>query len=399
MTDFSPDAHFPLTIHLANSGRKWIGEIAHVAILYERLDALGHRPWIICRRESALHHHAQTHAWRHLALTFSGSFSLLSDTADLRAWRALARREPPAIVHCHRGKDHWGGLFIARQAGCPLIRTRHVVMPVRRHPLNRWFYLRATRAIISVSAAARASLGPWADRHPFERIILAAVDLGRFHPGLRLRAPLRGRGAPGAEAAPLDPVRDSPLDQIWFGLLGRFQGVKGHKFFLQAAARVAAHCPAARFMLAGQGSAGQLAKFRALAAELGIADRVWITGILEDLPRVLASLDVGVIASVGSEGSSRAALEMMASGLPLVATRVGGIPDLVPSEAFGRLVPPRDPEALAAAMLAWAADPEARAFAGRLARDHVERHHSPERWIAETLAVYRLARGEPPDRP
>src|SRR5262249_27125632 len=108
-----------LTIALANSGRKWIGEVAHVALLYDQLEALGHRPWILCRRDFALHQHVRERGWRHLALNFAGRWRPWLDWADVRAWRALILRENIDVVHCHRGKDHWLGAFAAHWAGRP----------------------------------------------------------------------------------------------------------------------------------------------------------------------------------------------------------------------------------------------------------------------------------------
>lgn len=366
-----------LTIALANSGRKWIGEIAHVAMLYEQLEAMGHRPWIVCRRGFALHQRCETLGWRHLALTFNGSFNPWHDGRDVAAWLAWARRERPDVLHCHRGKDHWLGLAVARALGRPLVRTRHVVTPVHRHPVNQWLYLRATDAILCVSQAARATFGPWAARLPRGQVILSAVDSEKFHPQWRSEAWRRRLEAAGAG------------EPLWFGMVGRFQRIKGQEYFLEAAARVAAARPEARFMIAGAGNEGQKAKYEARARELGFGDRLSVLGYLENLPEALASLDVGVIASVGSEGSSRIALEMMASGLPLAATRVGGIPDLTEPCGAARLVAPKDAAALAEAMLAWADDAAARGATGAAARAHVAAHHHPRRWAEAIVSVYR----------
>lgn len=372
----------PLTIALANSGRKWIGEIAHVAMLYDQYEALGHRPWIICRRGFALEAYARERSLRHLSLTFNGSFNPLADGRDAAQWLAWARAERPDVIHCHRGKDHWLGCYVAARCRRPLIRTRHVVMPIHRHLMNRWLYFRATGAVICVSQAARQTFGPWADRLPNCRVVLSAVDSDKFNPGLRSdtwRREIAGLGASGAG------------EPLWYGLVGRFQSIKGQKYYLEAAARVAREFPEARFLIAGAGSDGQAQKYRAQAAELGIADKIHIVGYLPNLPEVLASLDVGVIASVGSEGSSRIAMEMMASGVPLAATRVGGIPDIAEHSGAARLVAPRDPEALAEAMLAWAKDPEARGAAGLAGRRHVVEHHHPRRWAEAMLEAYRSA--------
>ena len=376
------DAPKPLTIVLANSGRRWIGEIAHMAMLYEQLEALGHRPWIVCRRGYALEAHARDRGWRMLPLTFQHGFSLKDDLSDIRRWRRLVREESVDIIHCHRGKDHWLGLVVARWMRRPLVRTRHVVMPVRRDLLNRWLYLSATDAVLSVSGAVEEGFGAWRKRLPRRQVILSAVDMERFNPRRR-----NGVWRVRHVSAPFDPAQGGQGEPLWFGLVGRMQAIKGHDVFLRAAARVADDCPAAHFMIAGHGRRNQRRRLEQRARELGLGDRVWVARHLDNLPKVLASIDVGVIASVGSEGSSRIALEMMASGLPLAATDVGGIAELTVKSGAVRLVPPDDAAALATAMLAWAHDPE-RGEAGRRARAHVESYHRPREWARKFVAVY-----------
>lgn len=354
-------------------------------MLYEQLEQLGHRPWIICRRGFALHEHCRQAGWRHLDLFFNGSFHPRRDLLDLRAWLAWGRREHPDLIHCHRGKDHWLGCAVASRLQRPLVRTRHVVMPVHRHWFNRWLYLRATAALLCVSQATLNSFGPWARRLPNSRIILSAVNHERFDPDRRSDAWRLG----------LDP-QPGAGEPLWYGLIGRFQSIKGQHIFLEAAARVAARVPQARFLIAGAGSDSYRLRYERQAGALGLAGRTVLLGYLENLPEALASLDVGVIASLGSEGSSRIALEMMASGLPLVATRVGGIPDVTQPAATALLVPPGNPEALAEAMLSWAGDGEGRLQTGARAREYVIRHHDPRVWIHQVLEVYAAAAARTP---
>ncbi len=373
----------PLTIALANSGRRWIGEVAHVAMLYEQLEAAGQRPWIVCRRGFALERFARERDWRVLALHFRHGLTPWHDAQDVSRWLRLVRREGIDLLHCHRGKDHWLGIAVARLGRRPLVRTRHVVMPVRRHPFNRWLYLRATDAVICVSRAVQAGFGPWQPHLPLSRVILSAVDPERFDPRRRSDAWRRQHVSP---TLPQPPAQGA--EPVWFGLVGRYHAIKGHDVFLEAAAQVARDHPTAHFMIAGQGSRGRKKAMQARAAELGIGDRVWTARNLPNLPKVLASMDVGVIASLGSEGSSRIALEMMASGLPLVASAVGGIPELTEPSGAARLATPGDAGALAAAMAAWLTDPEARGRAGQAAREHMLRRHHPQAWIEAVLETY-----------
>ena len=103
---------------------------------------------------------------------------------------------------------------------------------------------------------------------------------------------------------------------------------------------------------------------RQLAADLGLAGRVHFLGQRRDIPDLLAALDIFVLPS-HSEGVSLALLEAMAAGLPVIATAVGGLPEVVTDGENGLLIPPKDPEALAAALARLLADPDSGQKAGR----------------------------------
>ncbi len=366
---------------LANSGRRWIGEVGHCALLYRELVRRGHHVWLVCRRGQPLEAQARREGWPHLALQFSGGFRPWGDGGDAWALYRLLRREQIELIHAHRGKDHWLAAAAALPAGVPIVRTRHVVTPVRQHPFNRWLYRHATAALVSVSRAAEASLGPLVERVPLRRTILSAVDLEAFHPRRR------------SDGWRSDPARRLGADEIiWVGLIGRFQAIKGQRVFLEAAERVAAACPQARFFMSGRSRAGKRRKFRDLAQRAGFGDRLRLQGWLTDVPEAMASLDLGVVASLGSEGSSRVTLEYMASGVAVVASAVGGIPEILApgdGEPFGRLVPPGDASALAEALVDLARDGCRRRRLALRGRHQAEARHGPAAWAEAIEAVYR----------
>lgn len=157
-------------------------------------------------------------------------------------------------------------------------------------------------------------------------------------------------------------------DEVAVGVIGHLSPVKGHADFLLAAARVSAEAPRTRFVLVGDGPLRTT--LEALATSLGLGARVVFTGTRADMPRVLSALDVVAVPS-HSEGMSNALLEAMAMALPVVATTVGGNPNVVRDGVTGRLVAPRDPSALARALAELVADPGARQSLGRAARRHV----------------------------
>lgn len=181
--------------------------------------------------------------------------------------------------------------------------------------------------------------------------------------------------------------RGAPHDGA-VGTLSVLEPVKGLDVFLQAAARLAPDRPGLAFTIHGEGSLG--GELRALAGRLGIADRVGFPGHTPSA-QALGGLAVLALPSL-MENVPLALLEAMAAGVPVVASRVGGIPETAP-EQTAQLVPSGDPEALAAAIGRLLDDPAlARAQAGA-AREHVEREHSVAVMTERLLAVYERTLG------
>jgi glycosyltransferase involved in cell wall biosynthesis len=175
---------------------------------------------------------------------------------------------------------------------------------------------------------------------------------------------------------------------IWAPLVivfSRLNGMKGVDYFLDAAALVAPKFPEARFLIVGDGANRQ--ELEAHAARLGLAHRVIFTGFRTDVPDLLPEAAISVLPSL-SEGLSNSLLESMASGVPVIAARVGGNPEIIEHDVSGLLVPPRNSPALAAAIGRLLED---RQLAGRLAeagRRRVAELFSMERSVGEVERLY-----------
>jgi glycosyltransferase involved in cell wall biosynthesis len=169
------------------------------------------------------------------------------------------------------------------------------------------------------------------------------------------------------------------------GIVGRIFPIKNHVLFLQAAARIAARDPAARFVIVGDGPL-RFALERQ-ARELQIAERVVFTGWRRDLVRIYADLDVLVVSS-DNEGTPVSAIEAMAAGCPVAATRVGGLPDLITDGESGLLVPPRDAACLANAVSRILTDGEFAQSLGRNGRNAVRRRFGIKRLIRDIDRLY-----------
>jgi len=172
------------------------------------------------------------------------------------------------------------------------------------------------------------------------------------------------------------------------GVVGRLVGGKGHGCFLAAAARLADTPAVAKFLIVGEGP--ERAALEAEAGRLGVADgRVLFTGFRDDVPAVLAALDILVLPSTDAEVLPLVVMEALAAGRPVVATSVGGVPEMIEDGVSGLLVPPGDADALAAALRRLTGDATLRARLAGAGRECVERRFTLARMVSETERVYR----------
>ncbi|MDP2953157.1 MAG: glycosyltransferase family 4 protein, partial [Chloroflexota bacterium] len=156
------------------------------------------------------------------------------------------------------------------------------------------------------------------------------------------------------------------------------------------------HFPMVKLLLVGR-DRGYRASLESIASSLMIRDKVIFTGEREDIPELLKAMDVGTLCSLYSEGFSNAVLEMMAAGLPVVATDVGGNREAILDGQTGLLVPPGDSSKLAEAILRLLQDKELASRMGAAAHERVRSLFSMERMIEETEQLYtELVRAKSP---
>ena len=235
------------------------------------------------------------------------------------------------------------------------------------------------------------------------RTIVLSDHVGRFVAEHGRVAPRRLRRiyygldpAPFEAAAALPPAQRSALragfgflpDDAVFVCVARFAPQKAHDVLLRGFAAACTRTPGLRLLLVGDDPFGDgRARAEALARELALDGRVVFAGIRRDVPALMAMSDVFVMSSLW-EGLGLVFLEAMATGIPVLATRVSAVPEVVVEGETGVLVPPSDERALAAAIEALAADPDRRARMGARGRARVRAVFGLERMVEETLAVY-----------
>jgi glycosyltransferase involved in cell wall biosynthesis len=184
-------------------------------------------------------------------------------------------------------------------------------------------------------------------------------------------------------------------DALVLGTVATLRPYKGVDVLVRAGALLVDRFPNLRILVAGgdEGTDTSVREgLRELIDELGVADNVILMGFRADIPDVIEAMDIGVNSS-DFEGSPLSVMEYMEAGKPVVATAVGGVPDLITEGAQGLLVPRRDPEALAAALAELLADPDRRAEMGASGRQRRRREFSVEATVDHVADLYEQVAG------
>ncbi|WP_460375767.1 glycosyltransferase [Thermus antranikianii] len=299
-------------------------------------------------------------------------------------WRLvrLVREFKPQVVHAHMIHANLLARLVRLLAPVPaVVCTAHSTLEVGRslrterstHLAYRLTdFLCDLTTVVSQEGYRRFLEGK--ATHPSKfRFVPNAVDTQRFSPDPHLRSLLR------------EELGLSERDFLWLAV-GRLEEAKDYPTLMQAFAQVVADRPAARLFVVGQGSLE--AELRALAQALGLGDAVRFLGLRKDIPALLNAADAFVMSSAW-EGMPMVLLEAHATGLPIVATNVGGIPDVVIPERTGFLVPSQDPIALAEAMKRLMSLPsDERVKMGLEGREWVISHYSLDAIMAQWEEIY-----------
>ncbi|HVO83532.1 MAG TPA: glycosyltransferase family 4 protein [Syntrophobacteria bacterium] len=350
----------------AETGRHLYGGARQVVLLMEGLEARGVENILLCGKGSALARAVRTRA-RILAPPLAGA---LDPRLPLHLALALRRFRPDLIhVHSRRGVDYWAGL-VAALSGTPAVITRRVDNPETAR-LARAKY-RCYDRVIAVSQGVRE--------------VLAA----------------QGLSAHNVVCVP-DGVDPSPAgrscERPWFlcefdldashrviATIAQLIPRKGHRVILEALPEVIREFPDLRVLLFGQGALrGELEQ---ICRRYGLLSHVRFAGFRTDLHRILPCLDL-VVHPALMEGLGLSLLEAAAAGVPVVASRVGGIPEVVRDGVNGLLVPPADAQALAAAIIRVLREPVLARALGTAGPELVRQNFSAARMVDGNLSVYR----------
>jgi glycosyltransferase involved in cell wall biosynthesis len=287
-----------------------------------------------------------------------------------RLWRLISR-ERIDIVHTHMFRANVPGVILARLARVPVVVS---------HEHGSDLYGQGVRRVLNANIVGRLSdtvlaVSRWDRDRLIEQDGMPADRVQVLPNGI---LPL-----PAATGDIRDQLasREVPL----VGALGRLDSVKGYDDLIRAVGILRDQGTPVRCVIAGVG--GDEPRLTALIAELALGQDVELLGLRDDVPSLLEAFDVAVMSS-HSEGAPLAIIEYMAAGLPILATRVGGIPELIQDGEHGLLVAPRNPAALAAGLARLLAEPALARRLGQAARARQRAEYDLERTVRRLEALY-----------
>ncbi|OPX20558.1 MAG: hypothetical protein BZ151_03175 [Desulfobacca sp. 4484_104] len=363
------------TILHTESSRGWGGQERRILTEAQIMRDRGHRLLIGADPRGQLWQRSRQAGFPGVNLEFGG----LANLRAIWAIRRVCRAEAVDIINTHSSLDSWIGLVAtanlsgrANQRRPRLIRTRHLTTPIQTTWPTRLLY-QTPDAVITTGQAIKNLIMERA-RVPGARIypIPTGVSLTEFYP----------RPAPVWTSLP----QAWPEGAFIVGIVAVLRSWKGHLYLLEALKQVVAASEPAYLLIVGDGPYREVIRNR--VQSLGLTERVWLTGHQEQVADWLARMDVVVLPSYANEGVPQALLQAMAMGKAVIGANFGGIAEIITPGQNGLLVPPRDPEALAQALLTLMRQPKRAKAYGRQGWALVQARYSLTHMAEAVEAVY-----------
>ena len=360
MTERNPN--HPLKILHIDPERNWGGGEAQVLGLLSYLAARGHCTHLLAHPDGRLFQLSQGQSIRTMPLIVRNDF----DLRPVSRLRRLIRDENYDIVHLHTKRAHALSLWLGRGLVTPkYVVTRRMDYPEANTWYTRYLYNRKVDGVVAISFKISNLLVEAGVEREKIRLIHSGIDPGPFE-----------------AAANLGEVHP---ERVVIGMAAVLEERKGHRFLLEAARRLKAQGCQVQYCVAGEGSLRR--PLQEAATRLGLKHEVQFLGFVSDMPAFLSQVDILVLPSL-SEGFGVSVLEAMAAGKAVIASRVGGLAELVSDTVTGLLVAPRDVEGLANAIAKLAGDRTLLQEMGRKGKERLQANFTVEHMAKQNEDYY-----------
>jgi len=361
--------HILHTEAAAGWGGQEIRVLQETQLLLER----GHRVSLVCRSGSPLEARAKSISNIRFQLLAIPMKSALSLKVLINLYSYISKNNID-VIHTHSSIDSWLGGVAGKLLGVPVIRTRHVSLPVNDYFPNHLLYSYIPQRILT-SGNMISDVVKQIRCVDSKKVISvsAGVDLNKFNSGVSG-----------------EKIRDElkiEVNEFLVGKIGVIRGWKGHNYFLEAIPFILKEVPKARFVIVGEGPGFKEIKDKVKIA--GLEDKVVLLGHRDDIPEIIAALDVQVLASFKGEGTPQVIPQAFAVKTPIVATKIASIPDLLGNGERGVLIEPKNAVSLAQGVLKIIRNPE---IANRLvenANSFCLKELTIDKMMDRTISVYK----------
>jgi len=367
--------HILHTEAAAGWGGQEIRVLQETRLLLER----GHRVSLICQAGSPLEERAKSISNALFHLIPISMKSALSLGKFLTLYRYVSKNNLD-VIHTHSSIDSWLGGVVGKLSGVPVVRTRHVSLPVNDFFPNHLLYSYIPQRILT-SGNMISDIVKQVRCVDSNKVVSvpAGVDLRKFDSeisGEKIREELKVNS-----------------NQILIGKIGVIRGWKGHNYFLEAIPLILKKIPNARFVIVGDGPGFKEIKSKVNLA--GIDNKVDLLGHREDIPEIMAALDVQVLASFAGEGTPQVIPQAFAMKTPVVATKIASIPDLLGQGERGVLIEPKNALSLAEGVLKIMRSSEIANHLVENARSFCLKELTVDKMMDSTIAIYEEVASSP----
>jgi len=288
----------------------------------------------------------------------------------------LIKNIKPDIIHTHSSIDSWLAGIIGNVYGISVVRSRHISIPITSVAPNSWLYSKIPKKIITSGEVISEIVSSISGVNPLNvKSISAGVDFRKFDfkiDGSKIKSEI------GINS-----------NQLLIGKIGVIRGWKGYDYFVDCAPLVLEQFPEARFVIVGSGPGYEAIQSR--VKNNNLEKFIFVLGHREDIPEILGGIDIQVLASYAGEGTPQVIPQAFAMKTPLVATRVGSIPELLGHGERGILVEPKSSVDLANGILKFLKDRQWAQEVAEKGYTFCIKELNIEKMIDQTISVYRDA--------